>query len=745
MCGLKRHLLRIHKRFDGYLSTIVVQWQLQFALFRRRFRACLGASAVSLFSFGVAAAIVLFPQIRALVDNFQPIEAVLSQVGATYGTILALVLTLSLIPIQRAAEVWSPSIVRLYRRDPATYATFVSLGICCAMSFLLAVRGLLALPVSIVIAFSLVVLGINLDILRWYHGHVCRLLDPVHAVKLALKEARQTIDHTKTLVTKISLLQRQRLSAEKQQTVKLEAIESINFPRVPGYPDLINFWVNDLAEIAVKAVSRGEKLLARTAVFAISDLALYYLSSRRLNLTIKASPEAMFLATTSDVAVVMNPIYEALMEVSRVAVTKSDETTAIKVSEAYQAIAIHTAHLGAPAFNKGTAPLTYCPVYYALECVRYAQSKKLDEVVFQSASILSGVSEVAPKDVEETDIHFPIIDGLTAIAAYFYEKRLEGLAEAVNGKHFSILAYLLQREDNRFGDVLRYVLEKVETLAPLAIRSESLAGHPSLVLPLGKVYGLVSPNSLAHLFEKAAITLPKVDPGRAWLNPYHDLIDIAGIIADHLYKIAENNEFGGSYLLRDIDQSIKYISNVIVKITDRPLRQGHSDENELINIFIKILAFYWVAFHGKRTVSGPLADECCASLMFAGLQFLEKGHDKVLDACISNMRSIVESYCKVAQPAVPDKIGDLLAHLWGIRLVLIAKHNVALIQKVDQALMTKPPGLEDNLWRAAQSSLVLRQQQLDERLAQRDDHRESRDDAELLLFRLLRGAPPQAD
>ncbi len=593
------------------------------------------------------------------------------------------------------------------------------------------------MPVSLVLALSLAVLGVSLDILRWYHGHICRLLDPIHAVSLALKETKRAIDRTGAHVTQISRLQHQLLSAERQREVSVEAIESTIYPRIPGYPGSINSWINDLAEIGIKAVARGEKLLAKTAVFAIADLTIYYLSSRKFNLTLRPAPEAMFLAMSSDVNAVTDRAYEALQEVSRVAVTQGDESTAIRVSEAYQAIAIHTARLEAPAFREGAAPLTFSPIYYAFACVKYAQSKGLDEVAFQSAGILSKVAEAAPKDIAETDIHVPVIDGLVEIALYLYGKRSYGLAEEVNGHHFSILSQLLQRQDYYFDDVLRHVLEKMETLAPLAIISESMAGRLSTVHPLGKAYGLVSPNSLGYLFEQAAVTLPRLDAERDWLNPYHDLIDIADIVSDHLRKVAESNEFGESFLLWEVNQSIKHISMVVARLVDQPLRQGHDDESDLIDKLLWILAFYWVAFHGKKTVSGRRADECCESLMFIGLQFFERSHPEVLRACISNIRSIVESYCEIAQPAAPYTIGDLLAHLWGIRLVLVARNNDALTQEVDRALTTKPRGLTEEQWQAAQEAIMRRRQQLEERLAQRHDRLGHRDSGESLIRRLL--------
>ncbi len=420
------------------------------------------------------------------------------------------------------------------------------------------------------------------------------------------------------------------------------------------------------------------------------------------------------------------------------AASQGDESTAIRVTEAYRAIAHHVAHLGAPAFREGTAPLTYTPIYYGIAGVKYAQSKNLDEVAYQSAGILSKVSEEAPKDITETDIHVPVIDGLTEIAMYLYGRHNFGLAEAVNGHQFNILARSLQREDYDFDDVLRHVLEKMELLAPFAIASEALAGRMSTVHPLGKAYGLTNPSSLGYLFAQAAAALPEPDPEREWVNPYHDLIDIADIIADHLRKMAESNEFGDSFLLWEIDQTIKHISRVVAGIVDQPLRQGWDDAHDLVDKLLRILAFYWVAFRGKKTVSKRRADDCSDSLALIGLLFLMRGHPEVLRACISNIRSIFESYCEITQAPESYAIGDLLAHLWGIRMVLVAKQNDALTQDVDRALTTKPRALTDEQWQGAQDAIMRRRQQLEERLAERDDRLGRWDRSEDILRELLR-------
>jgi len=734
---LQQSLSQMRKRFENYRAANLVTWRLRAVRLVQRLRGWAGGAAVSVFASGTAASILLVPQLRDTADSFQPLEAILSQLGATYGTILALVLSLSIIPIQRAAEVWSSSIVRLYRRDPATYVTFVSLGVCCAASFLLAVRGLATLPVSIVLAFSLSVLGISLDLLRWYHGHVCRLLDPTHAVSLALREAKEAIDQAMALVTQISRSQYQVLSPEQRGQISLESVEAAMYPRIPNFPYSTTSWMHDLAEIATKAIARGEKRLAKSAVFAIAGVAIHYLSSRKPNLRLTPAPEAMFLAMTSDVGAVTDPTYEALQEISRVSVSNSDESTAIRVTEAYKAIAHHVAHLGAPAFREGTAPLTYAPIHYAFACVKYAQSKNCDEVVFQSAGILAKASEEAPKDIIETDIHVPVIDGLSEIAMYMYGRRNFGLAEAVNGHQFVILAHSLARDDYNFDDLLRHVLEKMELLAPLAIVSETMSGRFNTIHPLGAAYGLVTPNSLGYLFAQAAATSPKLDAERDWLNPYHDLMDITDIITDHLRNMAESNEFGESFLLWEIDQTIKHIANVVAGIADRPLRPDRNDVDELVDKLFRGITFYWVAFRGKNTISERRADDCCDSLVLIGLMFFKRGYPKILRGCISNIRSILESYCEIVQAPKPYTIGDLLAHLWGIRMVLLARTENVLLQELDLALTTKPRGLTDEKWQDAREAIMRRRHQLEERLAERDDRLGRLDRSDRILRELL--------
>ena len=318
---------------------------------------------------------------------------------------------------------------------------------------------------------------------------------------------------------------------------------------------------------------------------------------------------------------------------------------------------------------------------------------------------------------------------------YLYGKRSFALAEEAVGHQFSILADMLQKKDSYFCDTLRYVLKKLALLAPLAIANEALAERITMVQPLGKAYGLDNTTSLGYLFEQAANTLPYIDAGRDWINPYHALIDMADIIADHLRNIAESNEFGESFLIWEIDSLIKHIAIIIARIVDHPLRPDHGDEMKLVNKFTWILAFYWVAFTKKKSVSKQHADDVGDSLVFIGLLYFNRSwYPEVLKLTISHIRSILESYCEIAKSPDYYAIGDMLAHLWAIRMVLVARKNTAMTATVDEKLTTKPPALTDEHWKDAQHAILLRRKQKEKRVLDRDV---SAEEGEALAHRLL--------
>ena len=412
---------------ENFLARASRRWLLRIAELHLRtatseFSIVSGSRKVTmtLIALVVAASIVLIPSIRSVADEFEALETLLTALGATYGTVIALVLTLSIIPVERAGEAWSVSIVRLYRLDSGTHLTFVWLGVCCVASFVLAVDDLGNFAVSSVLAASFLVLGISLDVLRGYHSHVCKLLDPEHAVDVGLKKAKGSVDRLNRIVARNARMIGWRPFAKEEPGPSSRLVESNIYLRMPGYPEVIVGPIDDLAEMARKAIARGERPLARAAVGSMAELTNYYLTSRRDNLIVYPHSDSGRLGRSSDVDVVTDEIYGRLREISRAAVNASDEATAIQVSRAFKGMAVHTAKLGAAAFEPDIAPLSRAPLYHAFDCVKFAQSNGLDEVGLRSAWILWGATLDVPKRIAKADVYIPIVDGLHDIAVAFY-------------------------------------------------------------------------------------------------------------------------------------------------------------------------------------------------------------------------------------------------------------------------------------------------------------------------------------
>ena len=82
------------------------------------------------------------------------------------GTTLALVLSLSIVPAQKAADVFSSAILRLYARDRTTVGVFTILSCAALISLLFGTGWTLSVSPRYSLAGQLVLLGVSLDALR---------------------------------------------------------------------------------------------------------------------------------------------------------------------------------------------------------------------------------------------------------------------------------------------------------------------------------------------------------------------------------------------------------------------------------------------------------------------------------------------------------------------------------------------------------------------------------------------------
>lgn len=668
----------------------------------------------------VSLGILFYPGLRQAADVSPSIETLLSQLGATYGTILALILTLSLLPVQRASEVWSPSVVHLYLRDKGTIWSVILLGLFCLGCFAFSVDGIGGAPGSIIMAGAILSLGISLDLLRYYRTHVGRLLNPGYVVKAITEEAKTVIQ--KAVYTAHSI--------SKHEGVP----EASVYSRLSRYDAYINEKINDLTEIAIKAISRNDVMLVQQSIHSITDLVTRYLESRRASLLV--FPGSVLGSTSSNVDVVLNHSCEALLQISRSASNKGDESSAIRVSEAYKAIAVCAASLRDERYSPSSAPLAHAPIYYALEGVKLSKTKGHDESSFQAAMMLSRVPAEVPRGVRYNDIFIPVASGAFDVALYLYAKRSFVLAEEVVGRQFETLKVMLNRDEQGFVESLIYALGKSKDMLPLALVNEQLDSRSPTVNALGKVYGLIHEASLGHLF---ALSLNKViqsDDDRGHIAVAHRLL---AAIAENLRELARNHEVAESFLIFNVTELLKQMAEHIVLVKSSDALRGF-DWGQLVTEFQGGLNFFTWAHYKKKKMITDRMEESGEALVYIGLLFFRAGRIDILFECLRRVVSIVDAYCETTTAPDPYFIGDMYAHYWLVRMVFAAK-GIA-VGGVDNMLTAKPKTMSDERWAFCQEMIQLRRRQLEERL---DGDRFSLPNKAVSLAARILQSPPDSE
>ena len=113
------------------------------------------------------AVLLYLPASQKAIGEYRNIDAIFIAAGGMIGTIIALIFSLSIIVIQRAAETFTPFISRLYRDDRKTHLIFIVLVLLCVVSFLFAINGIVfAISQAKLLPIQIVLIALTYDLSR---------------------------------------------------------------------------------------------------------------------------------------------------------------------------------------------------------------------------------------------------------------------------------------------------------------------------------------------------------------------------------------------------------------------------------------------------------------------------------------------------------------------------------------------------------------------------------------------------
>ncbi len=143
-----------------------------------------------------------FPPSKEALTKFANYDTIFVAAGTLIGTILTLVFSLSVIPIQHSAEHFSGSITRLYTDDFITKSVFFAIALFCILSFIMAVNGIMGLTGSNLLLIQLIILSITFDLISLYERRIASLFQSTEAIRLLFNRIKKYIDKAQKMVSK---------------------------------------------------------------------------------------------------------------------------------------------------------------------------------------------------------------------------------------------------------------------------------------------------------------------------------------------------------------------------------------------------------------------------------------------------------------------------------------------------------------------------------------------------------------
>jgi hypothetical protein len=626
-------------------------------------------------------------------------------VGGMIGTVLAIVVSLSILPVQRATESAGRITSTVYLKDRIVPSIYVLLGFLCLLSFFLAMARDVFGMHQIWIVLELVIIGVVLDALRWYSHRVNIMLQPHVAIQRLRKTAIHYIQTQRKLIAKLAAKQWRINQAKSPNRERIEG----EFWRVnPNLNRLIGEeFAGEMAEAAVRAVARDETGIARDAITGICEIACCYLEARMTNAIFY--PHAWASGTMdSDLTPVLNPMYEHLRRVFIAATSRQAQVSCIDVLHALAHIAVKTTSIGdAGLLTK--ASLSFMPLGHLLDLSQRAQASGLDDVALNGSRQLLHVCENTPEDVLTMRVYSGVVESWSKLSQYWLSKRGGICAGAVFKDMMGFVNRLVERKDEHLMDVVQAVLRCLEPSVPLIIANQGDWGS-----------GPFQPYDIAGGVGLDRIMATAVEHRRSAASPDEafrwdrTVMELNKHIWGHFRHIVEKTDLSGSFLLWHIRETIKSVALSLLRFAKSRRTEDNQDTTFLRDVGWTLSPLEFV-FHGSKLLGSSEVDDICDTLCFVGLAYYSEGYRQTALDAVMRIPSIIGVYCGMGGGREDYTIADLMIHIWKMRVLIAKGDDSASLQTLDGAL-TRPSTIPEERWDKVLEEFELRKAQLEEDL-----------------------------
>ena len=689
--------------------------------------------------FLAAVFIVTLPQ--NMLASLKVSEVHLASAGII-GTALALVLSLSIVPAQKAADVFSSAILRLYARDRTTVGVFTLLSCAALISLLFGTGWTLSVSPRYSLAGQLVLLGLSLDALRVFYNRALNLLEPATALSLVSRECERHLRRISNEIERLVRVQQIMSAGGGDGAITRYALHSRS-----NLSAALNEWTTQLEEFAHKGIARRDTQAVTAIVRTMAHIGEKYSDVRRDSIFLLPDFSGGMPIGVSDIGTVLDPIYESIKRICEDAAKQSNESVVQGCFETLGNMAVHAMTMVHTSDLRCTAPLAFSPVFYIGLCAKAAIPVGMEDALLTS---IEGTRKVFAKISTDTDTRSAeaqALDVLFTIAVSSYQRQAS--ASCFRSVEMMLRAAQHDIRVRGYRDVqslLRSVLPNIAALMPLEVAMEKAGQRMMQTFP---PYSLGFEVNIPMLLSEIANQVKPGEDGRAWINPFANFNKASEVIVLHYREVADKVNFDGVLLEKWVVDSIIKAAEVHIHLLDNP----PSGAERFVNTVDDRLRWflYAPAYFFREDAGFPFyhASEACRDLAVLGMALLQRGKLKSAEACSKAIRSIAHNSAKAqSSRSYTSHFGfaDCV-----VKLELLARAADALgcstAATTFRLHASRPMGIPDEEWPEYAEAVATRTRQMEDELREcgRDFHLEANPVAALRdILRQQSGARPVA-
>lgn len=528
------------------------------------------------------------------------------------GAALALVLSLSIIPAQRAAELLSMPILRLYARDTALIGAFLVLVASTAASVFL---GSLAVEVPFrwAMAVQFLLLGASFDALRRFYSRVLDLLIPSTAIELVVSVCDKLIVQASNAVERLLEIQTASGMDDKSRPVT-GAILFAN----SHVPRTLNFWTAQLEEFARRFVARKDTSATNDTVKALERIGIQYLEARKGSVLLRIDPNFPMSGYLSEISDVLNPIYESVLLIARDAMDAKNERIVTQCIQTFSSMAGAATTVTATVHGRLTAPLAFGSAFNLDRCIQAAAKAQMPDAVrtgiFAIESLLMGLPENLSADEMVSQLRECLF--FVSVAGYARDDQVWTFP-AVSVMLKAVKRDLRSKKYDRRSS-LDELLERLLVLVPFEVEKD-VAGHRLLqTFPAYRDLGLDA--SLPVLLQSIAEKIEPVETSkRHRSDPFADFVDAATAMNHHFQKLTKL-DLKNSLLRKWIVETFLAVVRVHYHLLVSPPKGTEGAVHEVEKSMINLMSWLPRFFSAGQAFQEQFATEAADDLVFLGIE-----------------------------------------------------------------------------------------------------------------------------